>query len=1007
MHKKTLIALLLLACALPAKAQFFLAGDDPARLRWYSVETPHYELIYPEGADSLARSYGRALEQFRVPMGRSLGGMTPGDGMRRKMPVVLHTNHIYSNGSVGWAPSRMDLYTHPEFYGSEPTSWTTMLASHEPRHQAQLQFGQRGVIPWFTGQMWAPVYWQLYLEQALGEGDAVAAETGLAPGTRARTNEFLNFYRVSLDHGDYRNWDRWRYGSFKHFTPDHYALGYVTIAGARSLYNDPQIVREALDLSWKKPWYFAPYNTRKIISQHAGKPFKEAFRDILDHFNETWQASADARGPFMPAEPLTPDASYGLCFSSPQWGNDGVLYALRESYLRPMELVAINPTTRKAKRLASFASHTSYLVYEPVKHRLYWSETIPDPRWSLSGTSILRYYDIATGCMHDVTHGTRLYNPQCSPDGIHLAAIEHRVNGETALVEVDIETGEILHRWPMHGGIQLTDPIWADDGFYAFGVSDGGYGLYKLEADGKWKTVLEPSHQKIGNPGAGEGCLEWESDRTGVNEMYRFYPEEGRLLQLTSSRYGGVDYAWEEDYICYNVPVKEGFRIFRTPISALEPREVEYSDVCSYPIEDRLTAQEKALGAEPDRQADVPMTAPRRYHKLAHPLRLHSWLPFYVNYDAVKEGSMDFSYETASLGLSGYFQNTLGTFSGMVGYAIHPDPDTPQHWRSALHLKMVYTGLYPVIEAQMDLGDENARLYLPSTHQDGNVTTYRLQALEQERPLLSASARAYIPLKYTRGGIHYGVTPQVRYSVSNNVFARSPLSYAVARRFEGLPALSVLSAPIESLSGPLMQHLAASVRGYVMASRADSQTYPRWGLGLEAGIGLRPGLTGYYAPNLYGYAYGYLPGITRAQGLKWTLTGQKKLGDALIGDLYASVVPRGYGSRASALVGQNFASQWRVTADYGIPIYVGDISIPAVAYIKNFLLTLHADYMGTTGGYNLWSAGADLSASLARLLFLPFDASIGVSVSYLGGSLYTHTGQGRPWDVSLIFGVDF
>ena len=56
MHKKTLIALLLLACALPAKAQFFLAGDDPARLRWYSVETPHYELIYPEGADSLARS---------------------------------------------------------------------------------------------------------------------------------------------------------------------------------------------------------------------------------------------------------------------------------------------------------------------------------------------------------------------------------------------------------------------------------------------------------------------------------------------------------------------------------------------------------------------------------------------------------------------------------------------------------------------------------------------------------------------------------------------------------------------------------------------------------------------------------------------------------------------------------------------------------------------------------------------------------------------------------------
>ena len=129
MHKKTLIALLLLAFALPAKAQFFLAGDDPARLHWYSVETPHYKLIYPEGADSLARSYGRAMEQFRVPMGRSLGGMTPGEGMRRKLPVVLHTHHVYSNGSVGWAPSRMDLYTHPEAYGADPTSWPTMPSS--------------------------------------------------------------------------------------------------------------------------------------------------------------------------------------------------------------------------------------------------------------------------------------------------------------------------------------------------------------------------------------------------------------------------------------------------------------------------------------------------------------------------------------------------------------------------------------------------------------------------------------------------------------------------------------------------------------------------------------------------------------------------------------------------------------------------------------------------------------------------------------------------------------
>jgi len=96
-----------------------------------------------------------------------------------------------------------------------------------------------------------------------------------------------------------------------------------------------------------------------------------------------------------------------------------------------------------------------------------------------------------------------------------------------------------------------------------------------------------------------------------------------------------------------------------------------------------------------------------------------------------------------------------------------------------------------------------------------------------------------------------------------------------------------------------------------------------------------------------------------------------------------------------------------VTADYAIPIYVGEISVPGVFYIKNFLLTPHADYTGLAYGYNLWSAGADLSASLSHLLFLPFHASIGVSFSYLGGSLYPLLEMKKPYSVSLIFGVDF
>jgi len=118
-----------------------------------------------------------------------------------------------------------------------------------------------------------------------------------------------------------------------------------------------------------------------------------------------------------------------------------------------------------------------------------------------------------------------------------------------------------------------------------------------------------------------------------------------------------------------------------------------------------------------------------------------------------------------------------------------------------------------------------------------------------------------------------------------------------------------------------------------------------------------------------------------------------------------NTLPRGFQSDVTSVVAQGNPLQWKVTADYAIPIYVGDLSIPGVAYIKNFVLTPHADFAGL-GSDNLWSAGADFTAQMAKLI-LPFDSSLGVSFSWLGGSWYANTGQEKPWSVSLILGMDF
>ena len=994
MRHRLLIALFLLAAALPGHAQFVLPGDDPGGLRWYSIQTPYYQVIYPEGTDSLARNYGLLLERYRVSTGRSLS-VEAGAGRKRRMPVVLHPYNPYSNGSVAWAPRRMDLFTLPEAYGSDPSPWDIQLVTHEPRHEAQLELYRNGFLKpmsYVIGESWSPAVFYAYLSRCLAEGDAVTVETGLSPGTRARTADFLNYFQVAFDQGDWRNWYRWRYGSYKHYTPDFYRTGYMTVAGARYLYDDPLLLSKALESSRRKPWLVSTLNLRKEIQARSGKKFKDSYRDIMEAFQSVWEADAAARAPFMPMEQVSERESFPVDYKSPVL-LDGVVYLLREGYLRTPELGYLEDGT--FKRIRGFASHASALHPDPVNGRLYWSETYRNPRWTLAGASVIRYYDVALRRVHDLTREGRLYNPQPSPDGRSVAAVEYPYTGGSAVVVLDAADGRLLARHIAPDGIQASECAWLDGRLFVSGISAAGYGLYEIE-DGAWRTELAPAIQKLVWLGSDDGGLTWVSDRDGVNALYRYTPADGRLLQLSRTRYGATDFC-RVDGTLYSVSqTLDGKMLFQTPVDSLQPREVVFHQVHDYPVEDVITRQETALGRPVD-MSPVEVSAPRRYYKLPHLMRFHTWAPVYFNYDAVKSGSMDLSFDTASPGLSAYFQNTLGTMSGMVGYSAHPDADTPSVWRHSLHASFTYSGWYPVLEGQVHFGDGLARQYSPAAVSLGEFTN--VQTLGFERPSLTLSGylRAYVPLSWSRGGTLYGLVPQVSYLITNSLFDNRLTQIELPPQFSTGSTVLLHGTPDVAQFVP-MQRLSASVRGYVMQARAKSQVYPRWGIGLEAGMSVRPGIE-LFTPVLYAYSYAYLPGIWRTQGLR--LTGLVEKGLSRPGDLptladhTVNTLPRGFS-------GTSFRPLYKVTADYAIPIFVGDIALPPVLYIRNFLLVPHFDYAGS-----LWSAGADLTAELGKLLMIPFDGSLGVSVSYLGGADYQKTGQTRPWSVQLIMSFDF
>ena len=738
----------------------------------------------------------------------------------------------------------------------------------------------------------------------------------------------------------------------------------------------------------------------------------------MEGFHEIWEQEEDARAPFMEMEQVTRKHAYATDYSNGSWVDNEYL-AIKEGKDLAPRLVRIN-VDGSEDDLGPFASNTSSL--NPGVHRLFWSETVPGKRWTLDGKSIIRSLE-HSGKRRNLTTEGRLYNPQPGPGGI--ATVEYPVRGGSNLVLIDEEDGHELWRVSAPAGVELADPAWVDSTIYCLAVNDAGYSIWRLD-DRAWTCVLEPTLQEIENLEGEDHVLDFVSDRNGVKELYRYDPATGRAWQLTNSRYGGTDYFWHDGVLWFNSITPEGCAIFKA--TPPEPVEVNIREVHKYRVADKLTEQERALLAEIPGQAGndrtgapVEVSAPKPYHKVPHLVKFHSWAPLYFDYDAISSMSGDFSYDTASPGLIGLFQNDLGTAWGTVGYSTHPDADKPSEWRHSGHVQFTYTGLYPVLEAGFDIYDQGTGQYGFQRRLYEDRIGYAASRKDVGGPYWNGHLTAYIPFRLSRSGILRGWVPQVSWSISNNRFDNGKTELKMIEDFvrEGSRPALVGIRPGDNV---LMQTLRSSIRGYMTLPTADSQVYPRWGIGAEIGASVRPGLAKIYTPLAYTYLYGYVPGFTRTQGLRLTALAQVQLPTgAPFGENAVQVMPRGFTSADGRAVARASAGQLRLTADYALPIYVGDISwFSPVAYIHNFLLIPHVDWTGFQigkGGKDasqnsfLLSAGADFTVELGNLAWIPYPCSLGVSASWLGGpyfkTLAESAEEGRkPYYVGLVFSFD-
>ena len=972
-----------------SSAQFYVTGDDPGRLKWYSIETDNFKVIYPEGTDSLARVYAEKIEKFRIPVSLTTGYIS-GQGDGRKMPVVMHAYNA-ANGSVAWAPKRMDLFTLPSAYDPEPMPWSTMLSVHESRHVTQMQFGMtRAQKPfnWVFGEMWNILVSLVYPGISNMEGDAVITETAWTSSGRGRTADFLNYYWVAFDNGDFRNWNRWRFVSQVNNAPNYYSLGYLTIGGFRYLYDCPEYMNAAYNLAASRPYRLLAF--RRTAEKLTGKKFNDAFKEVCDTMYTLWKADADARKPYIPSEQVSADTRFYTEYKNNTIaGND--IYAIKKGHINTPVLVRID-STGKETRISSFASDAGRMQWDPSSKRLYWSETSTDKRWSLQTKSRIRYIEEGSGRKRTVRNPDLLYNPALSDS--RISATRYQQNGKSFIEIIDSNTGKTIESIQAPDSLQLLESVWIGEDIYATAISDKGYGIYRTS---DWETILAPQPVKIKDFYVWNDELIFTCDRTGVNELYHLDPSTGNLTQKTSTRYGAEDFQYKGDWLYYSSQALDGKKIYRTPVDSLMNRSVNFSDIHHYHIAEAVTAQEKAIALEKEAETDKKVTVsdPQRYGKFRNAFNLHSWAPVHVNVDNIMNMSFDQIWQAASLGATGIFQNRLSTAVGEIGYSAHKDPYNPAKWRHSGHARFTYSGFYPIIEATVNFNDRAARQYNAYAYifPDGKASM-EISSRELSTPYIEGILSTYIPFNFSSGGWYKGLIPKLTYRIGNDKFNTG---LAVMQMEEQ----GILDQDGEYTSGynpvfishtagknTFRHSLTGSLRGYTMLGTASSAVYPKWGIGAEIGASGSLESSLYLSPMGYFYLYGYVPGILAEQGLKLTLMTQQKLrSDAVFGQPIVSVLPRGLSSNASlaSWISIRNSNITKITLDYAVPIFIGDLSIGGPFFaIKRLLVSPHFDY-SFIADKGLFSVGGNIILDMHSILRFGWPCSFGVTMSYNGG----------------------
>jgi hypothetical protein len=813
-----------------ASAQIF--GGNPARTKWYQIDTDTARIIFTIEQQQQAQRTINVLHDLNRTTAGSIGNG------QRKINMLLQNQTTVPNAYVRMAPFRSELFMTPgaDNFASGSIRWDDNLSIHEYRHVQQLMnfgTGLTKVFSFFLGEEGQLLANGMTVPDYFFEGDAVFQETLVSSQGRGRMPNFFNENKAIWQANRQYSWMRLRNGSLRSISPNHYPTGYMVTAYGYEKYGADfwkKVTQDAVRFKG----IFYPFNNS--IKNHTGVSYKQFTQDALNWFKEK---SFDKTSSFYTNLNYLTGTQKGnvVSYYNPQFTADNAVVALKKTLSHIPAFVVLHNGKERRIRVKDRAID-DYFSYRNGK--IVYSAYNIDARWRWQDYSDLRLLDVNTGQQTKLTRRSKYFSPDISADGNRVLAVHVNPDGSSELHLLNAGSGEPERKLPNTDRYFFTQTRFVDDAWAVSAVRhpNGTMALVKVDlANGATEPLTPFSYNVIGYPSVKNGKVYFSMAQQYADKVFAVGLADKQLTQLTNNDNGVYQpNVSDKGEMVVSVVTADGNRI-----ALLQPGQLQQVPVSESTVTaandlyvPRALQQSGAKLIESVQEKAYPI---KRYRKSFQLFNFHSRRP-------VMENNTEFGY-------SFFSENMLNTFSNIFTYTYNRNERSHNG-----ELLFTYGGWLPVLYAGVKGSFNRNFLFSNGTQANFNSAT--------------AKVGAYLPLTFVSGRNAQNLTLGGDYNAEQLYYTGIGKDIFGNRSFDYLQ----LYLGFSSFSQRALQHIL-----------------PRWGQTLS--LNFKKALTFTDSRKLLATGNLYLPGLHRNHNLVVNMAWQNR--DTL-GDIFSNNFPfsRGY-----------------------------------------------------------------------------------------------------------------